>query len=334
MKQGLKMRNFRTFTNDPTGDDPASTDYIGAKNINNFLGELENAVTRSGQSVTTDDGTDDSNKSQLAESLFLNGTKAQHFQDGGSANVIELTPVSGASGVKLPSSYANMDGAHITFFAAASNTGATTLNLGQTSGTLIGAKAVVREDGSALTSGDIDTTIENEVLYDLGNDRFVLVRGAGTQTTDTGGLIQTVRTQTGVAATGTTQMPNDDTTPQSSEGDEYMTVTITPTNSANKLLVRSQFNGARSTSSQVTAAIFKNSDTDALAASGVNITISDEPLSVYVEHELTAGTTSPITFKIRAGGDNSGTTYFNSRSTGTKWGGVSASFLSVEERSV
>lgn len=328
------MRNFRTFVNDPSGDDPASNDYIGAKNINNFLGELENAVTRSGQSVTTDDGTDDNNKTQLSESLFLNGTKAQHFQDGGSANVIELTPVSGASGVKVPTSYANMDGSHITFFAAASNTGATTLNLGQMAGTLIGAKSVVREDGSALSSGDIDTTIENEVLYDLANDRFVLVRGAGTQSGDTAGLIQTVYVQDGNVATGTTQIPNDDTIPQNTEGDEYMTATITPTDAANKLRIIANINVSSSSTGHITMALFQDATVDALALSAQALFTGSDMLNLTLIYEMTAGTTSATTFKIRAGLNGGGTTTFNGRVGARIGGGALSSNITIEEISV
>ena len=116
------MRNFRTFVNDPAGNDPAATDFLGATNINNFLGEAENLVSRSGQSLSTDDGTSDSNLLQMAESAFLHGVKSQGFVDSGSANTYEVTPISGSSGVKIPSDYANMDGATIWFTPANAST--------------------------------------------------------------------------------------------------------------------------------------------------------------------------------------------------------------------
>ena len=50
-------------------------------------------------------------------------------------------------------------------------------------------------------------------------------------------LVQVVNTQTGAVATGTTVMPIDDTIPQNTEGDQYMTLAITPTHASNKLLI-------------------------------------------------------------------------------------------------
>ncbi len=50
-------------------------------------------------------------------------------------------------------------------------------------------------------------------------------------------LVQVVNTETGAVATGTTVMPADNTIPQNTEGDEYMTLAITPTNTNNKLLI-------------------------------------------------------------------------------------------------
>ena len=54
---------------------------------------------------------------------------------------------------------------------------------------------------------------------------------------DTGAVVQVVNTQTGAVATGTTIMPGDDTIPQITEGNEYLTRTITPTDAANTLLI-------------------------------------------------------------------------------------------------
>lgn len=326
-------RNYQTKTNKGGVPDSIVSTKFGAGEFNSVAQEIENLVTRSGQTLAPNDGTGEV-FTQMAESAFLNGTKAQHFQDGGSANVIELTPVSGASGVKVPTSYANMDGAHITFFAAADNTGATTLSLGQTAGTLIGAKSVVREDGSALSSGDIDTTIENEVLYDLANDRFVLVRGAGTQSGDTAGLIQTVYVQDGNLATGTTQIPVDDTIPQITEGNEYITATITPTNAAHKLKVTVIWCGASSVNSQLAVALFKDSDADALVAWAENNSVIDTSRQVDLVYGMTAGTTSPITFRVRAGSNAAGTVTFNGRGGTRSFGGRAASSISIEEFSV
>ncbi len=50
-------------------------------------------------------------------------------------------------------------------------------------------------------------------------------------------VVQVVNTQDGAVATGTTVLPWDDTIPQNTEGDQYMSLSITPTNASNKLIL-------------------------------------------------------------------------------------------------
>ena len=45
-------------------------------------------------------------------------------------------------------------------------------------------------------------------------------------------------TQTGAVATGTTQIPSDDTIPQNTEGDEYMTLAFTPNSATSTLIIQ------------------------------------------------------------------------------------------------
>ena len=52
-----------------------------------------------------------------------------------------------------------------------------------------------------------------------------------------GSTVQVVNVMDSALATGTTVMVYDDTIPQNTEGDEYMTLAIIPTNSSNKLLI-------------------------------------------------------------------------------------------------
>ncbi len=56
-----------------------------------------------------------------------------------------------------------------------------------------------------------------------------------------GKIIQVVNTQDGAVATSTITIPMDDTTPQNTEDDEYMTLTITPNSTSNKLLIEVVF---------------------------------------------------------------------------------------------
>ena len=150
-----------------------------------------------------------------------------------------------------------------------------------------------------------------------------------------GSTIQEVNTQTGAVATGTTIMPVDDTIPQNNEGDEYMTLAITPTNTNNKLKIEIiasiSHSGAAIT---CTAALFQDSTADALAAQ--SHTLAGAGASGYIEtltltHYMTAGTTSATTFKLRVGGAAAGTTTFNGFGGARKLGGVMASSITIKE---
>lgn len=162
------MRNYVSKSNQGGLPDSLTATKLGAGETNSFLNELENSVTYSGQTLAPSDGTGEV-ATQLAQSLFLHGVKSSGFQDSGSANTYEITPISGSSGVRIPSSYANMDGATVWFIPANASTTDSTLNVGQTSGTLLGAKKLLNNDGSAITT-EITTDGPFEVRYDSSAD--------------------------------------------------------------------------------------------------------------------------------------------------------------------
>lgn len=127
----------------------------------------------------------------------------------------------------------------------------------------------------------------------------------------TGIVVQVVNTQTGVEATGTTVLPRDDTIPQITEGDEYMTLAITPKNTNNTLIIQIvahfQSDGA---GRDIAGALFQDSTANALAASATNSNSSSSQELIIFNHTMTAGTVSATTLRFRAGA-NAGTTTFN-----------------------
>lgn len=161
------MQDFGTKAD----NSPPPGGQLSAAEFNNLATENENAVLRSGLSLSG------ASETQLAESLFLHGVKSQVFQDNGGANAYVATPVSGAGGVLLSADYAPLDGSIIVFKAAVANTGASTLNIGQTTGTLLGTKAIVQQDGSALPSAAIRAGAYVQVRYDasIGAGSWVLL---------------------------------------------------------------------------------------------------------------------------------------------------------------
>jgi hypothetical protein len=147
-----------------------------------------------------------------------------------------------------------------------------------------------------------------------------------------GGVVaQVVNFQTGDVASGSTAIPIDDTIPQNTEGDEYMTLVITPVKAGNKLRIDVVFNGSSNTSSAViTVALFQDGAASALAAMTDSGAIGTNSQPTVLTHYMTAGTTSPITFKVRAG-VNAGTLTFNGQSAARRMGGAMASSITVTE---
>lgn len=163
------MQDFGTKSDDTAGPNG----QLSAAEFNNLATELENAVLNSGQALSG------ASVLQLATSLFINGVKADGFQDSGVANAYVATPISGSGGVVIPSTYTPLNGARISFVAANTNSGASTLNVGQTTGTLLGAKAIRTQTDAAIPAGAISAGRHIELrfnsTFDAGAGAWVLL---------------------------------------------------------------------------------------------------------------------------------------------------------------
>ena len=179
----------------------------------------------------------------------------------------------------------------------------------------------------------------NPVAIATGTDGQVLTSaGAGAQpafedVAAGGKIVQVVNVQTGAVATGTTVMPFDDTIPQITEGDQYMSLAITPTSATNKLRIDVCTSIAPNANIISTVALFVGTTANALAAilgnyHGANVG------SIHIDnfsHYMTAGATTELTFRVRSGGHASNTTTFNGRAGGRYLGGVAASSITITE---
>jgi hypothetical protein len=158
--------------------------------------------------------------------------------------------------------------------------------------------------------------------------------GAGTWTTPNTGLVaQRVSTLTGTVATGTTLITFANTIPTNTQGDQYMTLAITPKNTANILVIEGWGLFSVSVSSEFFAMILcQDSITNALSATeGFGQATSTAPQMMRIQHIMTAGTTSSTTFKVRAGGQTSGTMTFNGHNGTQDFGGVMNSGIMITE---
>ena len=147
-----------------------------------------------------------------------------------------------------------------------------------------------------------------------------------------GNVIQVVNFQTGAAATGTGLIPIDDTIPQITEGNEYMTLAITPTNVNNKLKITVVAMLSNDTSDAIIAcALFVGATANALAVVSNRDSVVNEPCTLMLEHVIVAGVVSALTFRVRVGANVAGTTTFNGISTTRRYGGVESSTISIME---
>lgn len=146
-----------------------------------------------------------------------------------------------------------------------------------------------------------------------------------------GSVVQIVNTQTGATSSGTTVMPYDDTIPQNTEGDEYITLAVTPTSATNKLKIDVVIHGAASANYQIIAALFQDTTAGGLAC-GITLPGNNDAMAgVKFTYYMAAGTTSATTFKVRVGLSSAGTFYYNGTSAGRRFGGVSSSSITITE---
>jgi hypothetical protein len=163
------------------------------------------------------------------------------------------------------------------------------------------------------------------------------VTGAYVPTADnalTGSVVQTATYQTGAVATGVTVLPYDDTIPQNNEGDEFMSLAVTPLSATNKLKITVVINFAHSSGGPSPSfALFQDTTANALAAMRQHPAGTSTMQSATLIHVMTAGTTSATTFRVRAGHANptDGTFTFNGSAGNRKFGGVLASSITIEE---
>ena len=168
----------------------------------------------------------------------------------------------------------------------------------------------------------------NYVLKTNGSAQLSwVVQGAGS-------IKQIVKTESTSQSSGTTQIPTRDASiPQITEGDQYLSRSITPTSSSNRLLIQVFLHyGMSSDGLAAAAAIFQDSTANAVASTIEYITSSGDMHEMTFMHEMAAGTTSATTFTVRAGyGNTSGTFYLNRSSGESSHGGVLRSYIIITE---
>jgi hypothetical protein len=182
-----------------------------------------------------------------------------------------------------------------------------------------------------MSGNRIGAAAAGETTYPSSSQKIPLSDSQYVQVSNLSKFVQRAEATAVVAASSTTAaLPYDDTIPQSNEGVEVITVSITPKATANRLVIVAQIMAAANTATVTSVALFQDATASALRAVA-HTGIADGIHPITLVHEMAAGTTSATTFKIRAGNATGATTYINRNSGGRKFGGVMACTLSVEE---
>lgn len=243
-------------------------------------------------------------------------------------NAITLAPAANTPSV---SAYNQLQA--FRFVCGASTTG--TVTVGLASPGLLPAYKPSSGGPTAAGSGDLVIGESYDAVYDValnsGSGGFHIYNVI--PASSAGAVIQVVNTLLQTVATGTTVIPLDNTKPQNTEGNQYMTLAITPTNSSHKLEIDVTVVATHSTAGAVMiVALFQDSTVDALAAVAVGGGASGtDTRTITFKYYMTAGTTSATTFKVRVGGSGAGTTTINGIGGTQIFGGVCTSSITITE---
>jgi hypothetical protein len=195
---------------------------------------------------------------------------------------------------------------------------------------------IIYNNNSTLRNIFIATlAVGDQLIYEDGQGWSCVDANGNIKTSATasggGNFVQRVSTVVTSVATGTSVIPYDDTIPQNNEGDQYMSLSITPQSASNILVIDVIMNITNSNTVNMTAALFQDSTANALAAVPFSLLSGSFVVQLVMSYVMTAGTTSATTFKVRAGGNTTGTTTFNGVGGARLYGGVMASSIIINE---
>ena len=285
---------------------------------------LSTAITKDGQTTAT------------ARIPFAQGITSTLTTDSSSVSTGSIITAGGLGVAKAlyVGTTANVAGA-VTLQSTLGVTGVATFSAAPIYSSLTASSAVATDASKGLVSVTNTGTGNNVLATSPTLVTPVLGAASATSLSISGTTvklpIQIVNTPNGSVATGTTTIPFDDTIPQNTEGNEYMTCAITPTNASSTLEIDVLWCGGSSVANYMAVCLFQDSTANALAVSWNDTFQANSPTSITIKYLMTAGTTSATTFKVRAGGITAGTTTFNGLTGSRYFGGVMASRITIKE---
>lgn len=173
-------------------------------------------------------------------------------------------------------------------------------------------------DAGLATPGTWDTAPSRVVLWGRGMPR-------------PGDVVQRVRSTTGAVASGTTTVPLDDTIPQNTEGDQYLSLAITPRSKANRLRHAVDLHYSINGALYGIVSLFQDATAAALISKPGYSATSGAWQHGHIVHDMLANTVAATTFKVRAGPTSAGTLTVNGQATARVLGGQLVSSYEIDE---
>ena len=203
------------------------------------------------------------------------------------------------------------------------------LDISAATGVPVFATTVTRD---AAFGGANKVLAEGQLAYIVASDTVQYYSGAlWVSVGEASKVVKMVNVVTEAVGTGTTLIPIDDTIPQITEGDQYMTLAITPASASNILIIQVVVFGSSNGLSGVQTALFQDATANALAAAGTVIPGAGYWGSVNFTHKMTAGTTSATTFRVRVGPNSPVTFTFNGLAAARLFGAITKSSITITE---
>lgn len=205
---------------------------------------------------------------------------------------------------------------------------------GDSSGSITIAAPAVAGSGTLTLPVATDTLVGKATTDTLTNKSIAATQLTGTIAAarlPAGSVLQVKNLQTGAVATGTTNIPIDDTIPQITEGTQILSLAITPISATSKLLFQIVIQMATSAATIFSAALFQDSTANAIAVSSSLMSTANGTLSVPLNYFMTSGTTSSTTFTVRFGPDGGQTITINGAGGARRYGGVAATSITITE---
>jgi hypothetical protein len=179
-----------------------------------------------------------------------------------------------------------------------------------------GSISVTNQVFTTLNATSVSASVGEFTLLSAGGRPAVLFLGRSTNS---------------AYATLGTIMPNDNSIPQSGEGDEVLSLTVTPTNAASILNIDVQLHIGGGLGDQVGAALFVDATAGAIAAAAINNGNTAQIGTLRFNHLVSASNTTQRVYHVRAGSEAAADAFLNGDATARVYGGVLVSSIVVTE---